>query len=44
MLVKIKLVTLNLYESIKDKIEEEVVDMAETDTQLDKVLVLTGPT
>lgn len=45
MLVKIKLVTLNLYELIKDKIEEEeVVDIVETETQLDKVLVLTGPT
>lgn len=45
MLVKIKLVTLNLYELIKDKMEEEEhVDMAETEKQLDKVLVLTGLT
>lgn len=40
MLVKTKLVSLNLYELIKDKIEEEeIVDMAETEKQLDKVLV-----
>lgn len=38
MLVKIKLVTLNLYELIKDKIEEEeFMNMAETEKQLDKV-------
>lgn len=40
MLVKTKLVSLNLYELIKDKIEEEeFVDLAETEKQLDKVLV-----
>lgn len=38
MLVKIKLVTLNLYELIRDKMEEEEsVNMAETEKQLDKV-------
>lgn len=38
MLVKVKLVTLNLYELIKDKIEEEeFMNMAETEQQLDKV-------
>lgn len=38
MLVKIILVTLNLYELIKDKIEEEeFMNMAETEKQLDKV-------
>lgn len=40
MLVKTKLVSLNLYELIKEKIEEEeFVDLAETEKQLDKVLV-----
>lgn len=40
MLVKTKLVSLNLYELIKDKIEEEeFVDLVETEKQLDKVLV-----
>lgn len=40
MLVKTKCVSLNLYELIKDKIEEEgFVDLAETEKQLDKVLV-----
>lgn len=38
MLVKIKLVTLNLYELIRDKMEEEEFgNMAETEKQLDKV-------
>ncbi|XP_029685610.1 coiled-coil domain-containing protein 42 isoform X2 [Takifugu rubripes] len=38
MLVQTKLVSLNLYELIKDKIEEEeFVDLAETEKQLDKV-------
>lgn len=39
MLVKTKLVSLNLYELIKDKIEEQFVDLSETEKQLDKVLV-----
>lgn len=40
MLVKTKLVSLNLYELIKDEIEEEeFVDLAETEKQLDKVVV-----
>lgn len=38
MLVKIQLVTLNLYELIKDKMEEDqFVNIAETEKQLDKV-------
>lgn len=42
MLVQIKLVTLNLYELIKDKMEEEkCVDIADTEEQLDKVFVPT---
>lgn len=42
MLVQIKLVTLNLCELIKDKMEEgKCVDIADTEKQLDKVLVPT---
>lgn len=38
MLVKIKLITLNLYELIRDKMEEEeFLNMGETEKQLDKV-------
>lgn len=38
MLVKIKLVTLSLYELIRDKMEEEEFgNMAETEKQLDQV-------
>lgn len=43
ILVKIKLVTLNLYELIRGKMEqEEFVNMAETEKQLDKVDDPTG--
>lgn len=41
VLVKIKLVTLNLYELIRDKMKEEFVNMTETEKQLDKVYVPT---
>lgn len=41
VLVKIKMVTLNLYELTDDKVEgEEGVDMNDTEKQLDKVCSL----
>lgn len=42
LLVKIQMVTLNLYELIDDKVEEEAdLDMNDTEKQLDKVCTLT---